>query len=37
LFANNKYVEGLGVRRKKWHKRKRGGRGGPETESLKKK
>lgn len=36
MFASNKYLEGIGVRGKKWHKRKRSGRGGPEAEELKK-
>jgi hypothetical protein len=37
LFANIKHVEGIGVRGKKWHNRKTGGRGGPQTEGLKEK
>ena len=33
MFANNKYVEGIVVRGKKWHERKERGRGGPEAEA----
>jgi len=37
LFANNKYVEVIGIRGKKWYREKRRGTVGPETEGLKEK